>query len=473
VHEAIMAGSLQAASQTADNGEEDQPYMLSVEGNVGIIKISGSLTNRDSPYMRYYGGTASSYADIKRALVAAAQNPDIQGILLDINSGGGAVSGVADTANLIRQIGTQLKPVVAFTDGTMASAAYWLGSAANKVYGSNTSLTGSIGVITTHMEYSKAYKDAGVGVSVMRAGEFKALANGHEPLTQAARDQVQAQLNSAYGVFIGHVAEMRGTTVPHADEKMGQGREFFGADAHAAGLLDGITTFADLLGQFQAKLVDKSNIPSYNSVNTNRASFTMKTTLTAQELAALAAGVTLNAGPDGAADDAEKARLAAEAETARLAAEAEAARLAADAASKTAPEVTLLQKEKAEALALVGALQSQIKEKDVELVQARVDLGLAQARIAPLEAAVKPLAAIVATSISTMKVALGMSAVDLSALAPEALAAEHAATATTFKDKFKAGGVAAVPAAEKKDETSASVDTTRHMARVHATRINK
>jgi hypothetical protein len=184
-----------------------------------------------------------------------------------------------------------------------------------------------------------------------------------------------------------------------------------------------------------------------------------KASLTTQEIAALAAATA------GVAAPAAAAAAAAQTESTAAAVETPVAE-AAPAAAAAPAQVTEAEKGKIE------LLTAQLATKDSELLQARVDLKVAQDRLAPLEASIKPLAAIVATSVSNMKVALGLSAVDLSALAPEQLVAEHTATADTFVNKFKAGGVAAVPAAETPQD-KADVVPAHHKALINATRFTK
>ena len=123
-HDRMMAGAF--SDDEEDDDDDEVPFNYSVQGDVGIIAIKGSLTNRDVWYNRYLGVT--SYADIRKALMYAASS-DVKAIVLDIDSGGGAVSGVADAGNLIKLIDQSVKPIYSFTDGAMCSAAAaWDGS---------------------------------------------------------------------------------------------------------------------------------------------------------------------------------------------------------------------------------------------------------------------------------------------------------------------------------------------------------
>jgi signal peptide peptidase SppA len=246
----ITSGGLGATKK-----DEPVPYLFSRKGNIGVIEIKGPMTNATSYWDRY--DKAATYPAIRDALVHAVNDPEVKTILLDIESGGGAVAGMFDAARFIRGVNDNIKPVVAFGE-TIYSAAYCLGSSAGQIFTSNAGEVGSIGVIATHMDYSKMYADMGVNVTVMRSGKYKALANRMEPLSDDARKQMQASMDAKYEVFVQHVADMRRTTYPKADANMAQGREFFGSAAKDAGLVDAITTYDALLAVLQES-VDKQH----------------------------------------------------------------------------------------------------------------------------------------------------------------------------------------------------------------------
>ena len=174
-----------------------------------------------------------------------------------------------------------------------------------------------------------------------------------------------------------------------------------------------------------------------------------KKNLTQQEIAALASGVAVHASAD--ADAVALAAEAAATEAATLAAAAEAADTPEDGAA-AAGEVTKIQ-EKTES-SVVAFLQSQIKDKDAEILQANITLAGLQTKVADQEANFEGLIAIASTSLSNMQVALGGSAI-ADGLTAVAVLAEHKRVSDLFQTKFKAGGVAAVAAAE---EGSASVE---------------
>lgn len=435
---AVAAGSFGQVTADAP-AEPDMPYLVQMQGDIAVINITGSLTGRDNAYLRYYGMT--TYPDIQRALVWAASNQNVKAILLNIESGGGAVAGVDDTAKLIADINKGLKPVYSFTSGAMASAAYWLGSSAKEVYTSRTAMMGSIGVIATLVEQSKAMADAGYGVKVVRAGKFKALANPYEPLSKAAEDQIQAQLDAVYTVFLGHVAEMRKVSTEVADKTMAQGREFIGEEAVTAGLANAVITYSDLIAKIEAKILDTNRKKEQTALNFQRG-VSMKSTLTPEQIAALAAGATAEAAAAAAAaGEKTEEQKAAEVKAAEEAADAEAAaKAAAEAAAKPAAGND----------AVVALLKDQLRDAQASVTTLTLKNAELEAKVKTSDTVLPALLKIAGTSLSNMKVALGFTAVDASKMSPEALLAEHSATSETFASKFKVGGVAAAPAPQDK-----------------------
>jgi signal peptide peptidase SppA len=304
--EEARATRMAAGERMGDKDRETSRLLAIDDAGVATISIKGSLTNDgDADWNEWMGMTG--YPEIRDAMISAATDASVQHIILDIDSGGGAVSGVDDTAKLIRLVHDNVKPVTAFTDGSMYSAAYWLGSSAGEVYASKAAGMGSIGVIATHMERSEMLKEAGIGVTVIRAGKYKALANGVEKLTEEGKAQIQAGVDAAYKIFVGHVAEMRGKSYEFADSVMAQGREFYGQAGADAGLVDGIKSFDQVMSDVKRNFVDPSIKTAYTpgkqatglrvekDNGENGMGMKVRKALSEQDIAALAAGATLEA----------------------------------------------------------------------------------------------------------------------------------------------------------------------------------
>lgn len=440
-------------NDTADDQEEDIPYLFSKQGSVGIVSIRGSITNRDSWLNEYFGIT--SYGAIREAVIHAAEDPEVTDILLDIDSGGGSVNGCMDTGSLISLVNAKVKPVTTFASGMMASAAYWLGSSAGEVYASATSDVGSIGVIAVHMERSKMLKDEGIGVTVVRSGEYKALANGVEPLSEEGRAQLQAQLDAAYKLFVNHVAEARNVPYDYCDKSMAQGREFFGEQALSAGLIDGVTTFDAVMQGLLNKSIDTSNNSMNNRANNPQGGAMKRTLSTEQLMAAAAEGIAAGVvGAEPAAEVPAPAATEVPAPAAEVPAEAPAP--AAEASAAPAADS-----------AVVALLTTQVKEANAALLQANLDLAKANEALAAVQATHDGLMAIAKKSVSNMRVALGGTGSALEGSTAAALLAEHGELSAKFQATFKVGGVASVDAADAPATKQADPDP-RYLARVNA-----
>ena len=188
-----------------------------------------------------------------------AANSDVGAIVLDIDSPGGMHAGTEDLANKIHAARKSDRPIIAISNDLMASAAYWIASAADQIVVSPGSITGSIGTILIHTEYSKALADAGIAVSVIHAGKFKSEGNPYEPLTDAARQHMQSLVDAAYADVIKSVARNREVELGVVENKYGQGRVYGEAQAKQRGLADREATLEAVLIKLGVKNPGKGN----------------------------------------------------------------------------------------------------------------------------------------------------------------------------------------------------------------------
>lgn len=472
-YEAVLEAKANAISKFGDKVEAPLPQLLTVQGNVGIVDIRGSLVNGHAGFMSYFGVTG--YGDVRDALVAALQAPEVNSILLNIDSGGGAVAGVHETAQLISRV-DKVKPVFSYNGGTEASAALWLGSSARTSYVAETALTGSLGIIMVHAERSKQLEQDGVKVTVIRAGSEKALANPYEPLSKEAKAGLESKAQAMYDVFLGHVAERRGMSNTVADTKFGQGKEFVGKQAVEAGLVDHVGTLEDAYTKAstagakiasktvarttatQRPIMMKADTSAVLSANLSQVLGTkleamasmvdnaptiegasMPNPLTQEQIIALAAGVTLEASTEKTAEE--------------LAAEA-----AALEATNAAAATVVAPAEAAKPTELTDYLQAQVEKLQVECAEFRMAAKTAQDTVAASAASLEALASIARSSIKTMTVALGGKAESVDVMSAGDVVAEHARIVPLFKDKFKVGAVAATNTSEDKPVVKATVN---------------
>lgn len=243
---------------------EPKPY--TIQDGVAIIPVEGVIAKRANLFSQISGGVSTELVgrDFKDALA----DPGVHSIILAVDSPGGTVDGTITLANLVA---SSSKPVITLASGTMASAAYWIGSAAASCYITDaTTIVGSIGVVATHQDVSKAQEQQGVKTTEIFAGQYKRIASSYAPLSKEGRQTMQDQVDYTYSLFVSAVAKQRGVSEDTVLKNMADGRIFIGQQAIDAGLVDGVSTLDALVQQLNQ---DRTSGPSAGrpGAQTNRA----------------------------------------------------------------------------------------------------------------------------------------------------------------------------------------------------------
>lgn len=211
-----------------------------------IISVMGPTAKRVDIFDRVLFGMVSTEM-VKGELLAALEDDDVSKIVLHLDTPGGSTDGVQDLASAIYNSRGR-KPIVAFSDGIMASAGVWYGSAADKIYVSgDTVRVGSIGIIGKHVEGYIVDSNDGVRVTEIAAGKSKNTLSQNAPLTQAGWEQMKEMADHLYDIFVNDVAKFRGRSPEDVRENMAEGRLFFGLQAIEVGLVDGVSSLDDIV----------------------------------------------------------------------------------------------------------------------------------------------------------------------------------------------------------------------------------
>lgn len=436
---------------SSDEEVEKLPRIYTRVGTVGLITISGALVNKESWWTRWAGMT--SYESIREALIFAMEDSSVEKILLDIASPGGQVAGCEDCANLVSKV-SEIKEISAFSDAYVASAAYWISSAATKRYTSKSAMWGSIGVIMRHAEYSKMREDVGITDTIFRSGPWKGIGGSEEKLSTLAIKDFQEKTDYLANVFVDSVADNLNITAAFVDQTMGQGREFVGQQAVDVGLCTSVESFDAVIEKLQKtdKSVGGITMP--------------KTGMTAQAIAAAASGASpeaLASGDIPAVGDIEKVdtpevpatpEIGAEGGTTEAGAEGGTTEANAADAGKESGEEGAVAPELISALAKNELLTEQLATANADNLKLKMTAESHEKGAGDLDA----LKLIAAESINNKQIAMGSATTDLTAHSISDLVALHAATDETFKSTFKVGGVTKKTSTNK-PEVTAEIDT--------------
>jgi capsid assembly protease len=225
----------------------NEPKTYEVIDGVAVLPVEGVVAKRMNLFSQISGGMSTEMAS--RSLQQALADPNVHSVIQYVDSPGGAVDGTQNYANDVYAArGT--KPIVTLASGVMASAAYWFGAAADKVYISDlTTTVGQIGVVAKHVDISAAEEKAGRKTTEVAAGKYKRVVSAYKPLDAAGEAHIQEQVDAVYSVFVADVAKFRGVGEQTVIDDMAEGRIFIGQAAIDAGLVDGVSTLDDLIAQ--------------------------------------------------------------------------------------------------------------------------------------------------------------------------------------------------------------------------------
>jgi signal peptide peptidase SppA len=270
-------------------GNKYNPFEGATPGSTAILGISG-------PIMKYDNCGDPGTKTYSSILDKAQSNPNINSVVLVIDSPGGTVDGTMDLATKVKNFS---KPIVVYVDGLMASAAYWIGSGAKEIIVNNeTSTLGSIGTMISFADMQPKWEKEGVVFHYITAD---ASVDKNKDFLEARKnnyDLLKEKLNSINDLFVAGVTENRAGKLDIKKYNVLTGKTYLGADAVAAGLADAINTFEYAVERAQALANGEVTPPeSQTTAQTENQINMKKITLMASHAALLAiCGATISAG---------------------------------------------------------------------------------------------------------------------------------------------------------------------------------
>ncbi len=226
-----------------------RPYI--VKDGVLHIPVKGVLVNGLSYAIGEY---ATGYPYIRRALARGLADPAVRGIALVCNTPGGDVSGNFELADRIFEARGK-KPIRSFATDFAYSAGYSIASSASSLTMVRTGGVGSIGVVTWHMDVSKAMEERGIKMTPIFAGKHKIDGNPYEPLPAAVKGRIQERIDYIRGIFVSAVARNRGLSEEAVRET--EALTYGAEEAVKLGLADAVGSFDDAVAAFASELSDQ------------------------------------------------------------------------------------------------------------------------------------------------------------------------------------------------------------------------
>lgn len=220
-------------------------------GAIAVIPLMGTIWQRAGLACAFCGGT--SLDGFRSQFRQALADPGVGAVVIQVDSPGGTVPGVAElSAEIYHARGR--KPIVAVADSLAASAAYWVASAAGEMVATPSAEVGGIGVFAAHEDWSRAFERFGIKTTLIWAGKYKVEANPYEPLSDEARAAIQERVDAYYGMFVAAVARNRGVREDEVRSGFGEGRVVGAERARALGMVDRVETMDQVLDRLAKQM---------------------------------------------------------------------------------------------------------------------------------------------------------------------------------------------------------------------------
>jgi protease-4 len=201
---------------------------LGFSNKIGVINIKGTITDPE-PFLRQ--------------LVEFKKDKQIRAIILRIDSSGGGVGASQEIYREVRKV-TETKKVIVSLGAVAASGGYYIASAGDRIIANPGTITGSIGVKMEIFQIQELSEKIGIGLEVLKSGEFKDIGSPYRELTEKDEGLIKELLSDIQEQFISAVSE--GRNIPNEKvREIADGRIFTGSMALDLGLVDQLGNFRD------------------------------------------------------------------------------------------------------------------------------------------------------------------------------------------------------------------------------------
>lgn len=251
-----------------DEPQEKTEEAGSSNEKIAKLVVEGTIIDDGTSGLFSTGGY--NHSSFMKQLAKIKNDSTIKGILLEINSPGGSVYETAEISRALKEIQKDKKiPIYASMESQAASGGYYIAANSDRIFATEDTMTGSIGVIMSSMNYSGLMEKLGITDATIKSGALKDIGSSSRPQTKEDKEVLQAFVDSMYGRFVKVVAEGRDMDEA-AVRKLADGRIYDGAQALENGLVDEIGYPDQALQALRKdKGLSDAKVISYTSGSTN------------------------------------------------------------------------------------------------------------------------------------------------------------------------------------------------------------
>jgi protease-4 len=229
---------------------------------IAVIKVRGTISSSQQLLTESF-----TPDDALPMIQKAEEDASIKAVMFDIDSPGGSVVASREIAYAVAEM---KKPTLCWMGDVAASGAYWIASSCDYIMADPLTLTGSVGVTASYLEFSKLFEKYGVTYEQITSGENKDMGSPFRNMTAEERGKMEYIVNETFTYFITDVASRRKLTPDQVDH-IKNGDIFLGKDAIALGLIDETGTISDA----RAKVKSMANVEEADFVSLEKRGFSI------------------------------------------------------------------------------------------------------------------------------------------------------------------------------------------------------
>lgn len=244
----IAWGFVSIWNEVSKELDQESAYAEVVTGSgadtIALINIDGVIVENDpTDSFASFSDSYTSSRRIKKTLQEIERDETVKGVIIRVNSPGGSAAASEEILGDIKRFKEKKKvPVVSYFTDIAASGGYYVSLASDSIVANPSTITGSIGVIISYLNFQELAQKYGVTNVVYKSGEHKDLLNSFRTPSQEENEIMQEVVDDAYQVFVSRVAEGRKMEISEV-QKLADGRIYSSQNARDANLLDDVGDF--------------------------------------------------------------------------------------------------------------------------------------------------------------------------------------------------------------------------------------
>ncbi|MCY7788289.1 signal peptide peptidase SppA [Bacillus inaquosorum] len=253
-----VKGAQADLTSLTDESQEKTLENGSLSSKIAVLEVSGTIQdNGDSSSL--LGSDGYNHRTFLKNLERAKDDKAVKGIVLKVNSPGGGVYESAEIHKKLEEIKKETKKPIYVSMGSMAaSGGYYISTAADKIFATPETLTGSLGVIMESVNYSKLADNLGISFETIKSGAHKDIMSPSREMTKEEKNIMQSMVDNSYEGFVDVISEGRGMSKAEV-KKIADGRVYDGRQAKKLNLVDELGFYDDTISAMKKDHKDLKN----------------------------------------------------------------------------------------------------------------------------------------------------------------------------------------------------------------------